>query len=486
MEYSSLSQMHQALVNKEVTAHELLSDTFAKIEKRDAKVSAFLALNKEEALKQADLVDQKGDFSNFITGLPIGIKDNIVTKDLDTTASSKMLKGFKPVYDATVVKKLKDAGATIPGKLNMDEFAMGSSTETSAFHTTKNAWDETKVPGGSSGGSAASVAAREILAALGSDTGGSIRQPSAFNGVVGLKPTYGSVSRWGLIAFSSSLDQIGPITLNVEDNAQLLTAIAGHDERDATSMNGDYAKTYLENLDKGVQGMRIGIIKDFLDEKIVSKEVVDSVYKAAEIFKKNGAILEEVSLPRTSFAVPTYYIIASSEASSNLQRFDGIRYGYRSDHFSDLEELYINTRSEGFGAEVKRRIMLGSFSLSAGFYDAYFKKAAQVRTLITEDFHKAFSDFDLLMGPTTPTSAFGIGEKVTDPLKMYANDLLTIPVNLAGLPAISLPNGFINKMPFGLQLIGKPFAEKTIYQAANLFEKETKFTEQMPEIARSK
>jgi aspartyl-tRNA(Asn)/glutamyl-tRNA(Gln) amidotransferase subunit A len=359
---------------------------------------------------------------------------------------------------------------------------MGSSTETSAFKVTKNAWDHSKVPGGSSGGSASAVAAREVLASLGSDTGGSIRQPAAFNGVVGLKPTYGVVSRWGLIAFSSSLDQIGPITTNVEDNAHVLNAIAGHDDHDATSANLN-GEDYSSDIDLGIKGLKIGIVKDFLNEGVMP-EIAASVKKAAEFFAKNGAEVEEVSLPNVKYAVPTYYVIASSEASSNLQRFDGIRYGYRTKKYRNIEELYTNTRSEGFGAEVKRRIMLGTFSLSAGFYDAYFKKAAQVRTLITSDFKQAFQKYDLLIGPTTPTPAFGIDEKCKDPLKMYANDILTIPVNLAGLPAMSMPNGFIDGLPIGLQIIADHFNEKTIYRLANFYEKETKSDQQKPLIAR--
>lgn len=482
MDFQNLSELHEALKNKEVNAVEVTKDSFSDIQKKDEQISAFITLNQEQALKQAEKIDKEGDFSNFLSGIPIGVKDNIVTKGLTTTAASKMLQDFVPIYNAAVVEKLNAAGAIIVGKLNMDEFAMGSSTETSAFKITKNAWDQTKVPGGSSGGSASSVAAREVLASLGSDTGGSIRQPAAFNGVVGLKPTYGAVSRWGLIAFSSSLDQIGPITTNVEDNAHILNAIAGHDDRDATSANFEN-NDYLTDINSGVKGLKIGIVKDFLNEGVMP-EIKASVKKAAEFFERNGAEVEEVSLPNVKYAVPTYYVIASSEASSNLQRFDGIRYGYRTNNYHDLEELYVNTRSEGFGAEVKRRIMLGTFSLSAGFYDAYFKKAAQVRTLITNDFKQAFQKYDLLIGPTTPTPAFGIGEKCKNPLQMYANDIMTIPVNLAGLPAMSIPNGFVDGLPIGLQIIGDHFDEKTIYRLANLYEKETNFDHQKPVIAR--
>lgn len=483
MDFNSLTDLHQALKNKEISAQEVVKQTFAEIKEKEPKIAAFISLNEESSLKYAGEIDEKGDFANFLTGIPIAIKDNIITNGITTTAASKILENFVPIYDATVVKKLKNVGAIVTGKSNMDEFAMGSSTETSAFKITKNAWDQTKVPGGSSGGSAAAVASRQVLGSLGTDTGGSIRQPAAFNGVVGLKPTYGAVSRWGVIAFASSLDQVGPITINVEDNAHLLNAIAGHDEKDATSANESYFSDYLEDLNKGVKNLKIGIIKDYLTEGVMP-EVAESVKNAATILEKAGAKIEEVSLPNIKYAVPTYYIIASSEASTNLQRYDGIRYGYRTPNYHNLEELYVNTRTEGFGEEVKRRIMLGTFSLSTGFYEAYFKKAAQIRTLITNDFKRVFANYDLLIGPTTPTPAFGIGSKNDDPLQMYANDILTIPVNLAGLPAMSLPNGFVDGLPIGLQIIGKRFDEKTIYRLAKFYEDETKFYQQKPEIAR--
>lgn len=483
MAFNSLTELHQALATKKISAQEVAKQTLSEIKQKEPQIAAFINLNEAAALKRAAEIDAQGDFSSFFAGIPLGIKDNIVTNGLTTTAASKILENFVPIYDATVVEKLKNAGAVIVGKLNLDEFAMGSSTETSAFKITKNAWDQTKVPGGSSGGAAAAVAARQILGSLGTDTGGSIRQPAAFNGVVGLKPTYGAVSRWGVIAFASSLDQVGPITTNVEDNARLLDAIASHDVKDATSANADHLGHYSADLHKGVKGLKIGIIQDYLTEGVMP-EVVESVKKAAALLEKAGAEIIEVSLPNTQYAVPTYYIIASSEASTNLQRYDGIRYGYRTPEYHNLEELYVNTRTEGFGDEVKRRIMLGTFSLSTGFYDAYFKKAAQVRTLITADFQQAFTKCDLLIGPTTPTPAFEIGAKKADPLQMYANDILTIPVNLAGLPAMSLPNGFINGLPIGLQIIGKRFDERTIYRLAKFYEDETKFDQQKPEIAR--
>ena len=413
----------------------------------------------------AKAIDLKGiTESNPLAGIPIGIKDNIVTKDILTTAGSKMLHNFDPIYDATVMDKVYQADMIPVGKLNMDEFAMGGSTETSYFKKTKNAWDQTKVPGGSSGGSASAVAAGQVPVSLGSDTGGSIRQPAAFNGIVGLKPTYGRVSRFGLIAFASSLDQIGPLTRNVKDNALALNAISGYDEKDGTSA-GVSVPDFTADLTGDIKGMKIALPKEYLGEG-VQPDVREAVLKAAETFKSLGATVEEVSLPHSKYGVAVYYIIASSEASSNLQRFDGIRYGYRSDNVQNLEDVYVNSRSEGFGTEVKRRIMLGTFSLSAGYYDAHFKKAGQVRTLIKQDFENVFADYDLIIGPSTPTVAFGLGENINDPITMYMNDILTIPVNLAGLPGMSIPAGFSEGLPVGLQIIGKHFDEHTMYKAA--------------------
>jgi aspartyl-tRNA(Asn)/glutamyl-tRNA(Gln) amidotransferase subunit A len=479
---TDIDSLHAQLVAGTIISADLTKDTLAKIAEIDPDIDAFLNLN-DKAQAQAEAVDAAGiNADQPLSGIPVAIKDNIVTKDLTTTAASKMLENFVPIYDATVVEKLNAAGAINVGKLNMDEFAMGSSTENSAFKTTKNAWDHTKVPGGSSGGSAAAVASGQVLAALGTDTGGSIRQPAAFNGIVGFKPTYGRVSRWGLIAFGSSLDAIGTLTRSVKDSARVLNVIAGHDEKDSTSADFD-VPDFTEKIGQSIKGMKIALPEEYLGEG-VDPQIAAAIQKAADQFRALGATVDTVSLPHTKYAVPAYYIIASSEASSNLQRFDGIRYGFRAKDVKNLTDVYVRSRSEGFGPEVKRRIMLGTFSLSAGFYDAYFKKAAQVRTLITEDFNKVFENYDLVMGPTTPTTAFGIGEKVTDPLTMYMNDILTIPVNLAGLPAASIPAGFVNKMPVGLQLIAKHFDESTIYQAADAFESQNDYLDLIPGGAR--
>nr|WP_319214726.1 Asp-tRNA(Asn)/Glu-tRNA(Gln) amidotransferase subunit GatA [uncultured Trichococcus sp.] len=478
----TLTSLHEGLVNKEFSSVELTQAAFKRIAETDGKVEAFLALNEEGALKQAQAADEKGYADgNVLNGIPLGIKDNIVTEGVTTTAASRMLGDFMPIYDATVVTKLKEAGAVNVGKLNMDEFAMGGSTENSYYKKTKNAWDLTKVPGGSSGGSAAAVASGEVVASLGSDTGGSIRQPAAFNGIVGMKPTYGRVSRYGLIAFASSLDQIGPMTRNVTDNALLLEAISGYDKRDSTSLNMEVPK-FSANLNGKVAGMKIALPKEYFQEG-VSAEIQAAVRKAAAQFEEMGATVEEVSMPTLAYGIPAYYIIASSEASSNLQRFDGVRYGYRAENVNSLEELYIKSRSEGFGMEVKRRIMLGSFSLSAGFYDAYFKKAGQVRTLIKRDFANIFAGYDLILGPTTTTTAFGIGEKNDDPLAMYMDDLLTVTINLAGVPAISVPGGFsADGMPIGIQLIGNYFEEAKIYQAAFALEQANDYLDQHPNL----
>ncbi|CZQ95248.1 amidases signature [Trichococcus flocculiformis] len=478
----TLTSLHEGLVNKEFSSVELTQAAFKRIAETDGKVEAFLALNEEGALKQAQAADEKGYADgNILNGIPLGIKDNIVTEGVTTTAASRMLGDFMPIYDATVVTKLKEAGAVNVGKLNMDEFAMGGSTENSYYKKTKNAWDLTKVPGGSSGGSAAAVASGEVVASLGSDTGGSIRQPAAFNGIVGMKPTYGRVSRYGLIAFASSLDQIGPMTRNVTDNALLLEAISGYDKRDSTSLNMEVPK-FSANLNGKVAGMKIALPKEYFQDG-VSAEIQEAVRKAAAQFEEMGATVEEVSMPTLAYGIPAYYIIASSEASSNLQRFDGVRYGYRAENVNSLEELYIKSRSEGFGMEVKRRIMLGSFSLSAGFYDAYFKKAGQVRTLIKRDFANIFAGYDLILGPTTTTTAFGIGEKNDDPLAMYMDDLLTVTINLAGVPAISVPGGFAaDGMPIGIQLIGNYFEEAKIYQAAFALEQANDYLDQHPNL----
>ncbi|AUJ31364.1 MAG: Asp-tRNA(Asn)/Glu-tRNA(Gln) amidotransferase subunit GatA [Liquorilactobacillus nagelii] len=480
-----LASLHDLLVKKEVSVTDLVKETLTTIKERDQKLAAFLTLNEKAALDQAAQLDQQGiDPANILAGIPLAIKDNIVTKDLRTTAASKILENFQPIYDATVMEKLAAQQAITIGKTNLDEFAMGGSTENSAFKTTKNAWDQTKVPGGSSGGSAAAVASGEVMAALGSDTGGSIRQPAAFNGIVGVKPTYGRVSRYGLIAFASSLDQIGTFTRNVKDNALLLNAISGLDPHDSTS-SSQPVPDFAAGLNGDIKGMKIAVPKEYLG-KGIAESVKTAIKQAISTFEKLGATVDEVSLPHSKYGVPVYYIIASSEASSNLQRFDGIRYGYRAQDVKNLEDVYVKSRSEGFGDEVKRRIMLGTFSLSAGTYDAFFKKAAQVRTLICQDFAKVFGNYDLILGPTAPTTAFGIGEDINDPITMYMNDILTIPVNLAGLPGMSLPAGFANGLPIGLQLIANQFAENTMYRAGYAFEQATDFHKEIPAIGGQK
>ncbi|WP_368492951.1 Asp-tRNA(Asn)/Glu-tRNA(Gln) amidotransferase subunit GatA [Geobacillus thermodenitrificans] len=477
----TVSELHTLLQKKEVSISDLVDESYRRIGEVEEKVQAFLTLNEEQARAKAKELDDKlakGKETNPLFGLPIGIKDNIVTKGLRTTCASKILYNFDPIYDATVMERLNAAGAITIGKLNMDEFAMGSSTENSGFQLTRNPWDLERVPGGSSGGSAAAVAAGEVPFSLGSDTGGSIRQPAAFCGVVGLKPTYGRVSRFGLVAFASSLDQIGPITRTVEDNAYLLQVIAGVDPMDSTSANID-VPNYVEALTGDIKGLKIAVPKEYLGEG-VAEEVRQSVLAALSVLEKLGATWEEVSLPHSKYALATYYLLASSEASANLARFDGVRYGYRTDNAKNLIDMYKQTRSEGFGSEVKRRIMLGTFALSSGYYDAYYKKAQKVRTLIKRDFENVFEQYDVIIGPTTPTPAFKIGEKTSDPLTMYMNDILTIPVNLAGVPAISVPCGFVDGLPVGLQIIGKHFDESTVYRVAHAFEQATDYHKQKP------
>ena len=477
----TLKELSTKIQNKDVSVEEVVQDTFSRIKETEDQIGAFITLNEDKSIEVAKELDAKGpDASKPLAGIPIGIKDNIVTKDLLTTAASKMLYNFVPPYDATVMTKIYEAGMVPVGKLNMDEFAMGSGTETSYFKKTMNPWSEEKVPGGSSGGSAASVAAGQIHASLGSDTGGSIRQPAAYSGVVGLKPTYGRISRYGLIAFASSLDQIGPLTRTVEDNALVLNAISGHDVKDGTSSK-QAVPDFSSLIGQDIKGMKIGVPKEFMTDG-VNTDVRKSIEEAIETLRNLGAIVEEVSLPHSKYGVQVYYIIASSEASSNLQRFDGIRYGFRSENITNLDDVYVNSRSEGFGSEVKRRIMLGSFSLSAGFYDAHFKKAGQVRTLIIEDFKKVFADYDLILGPVSPTIAHNFGADKDDPVTAYMRDILTIPVNLAGLPGMSLPCGFSEGMPIGLQLIGNYFEEEKMYQVADAFEKATDFHKQKPVI----
>lgn len=475
------AQLQESLKSGELTIADLTKEAFDRIEKLDGDVQAFLALNKEQATAKAAELDQVPfEERGPLFGMPIGVKDNIVTEGLETTCASKILEGFMPIYDATIVKKLRDAGMITVGKLNMDEFAMGSSNENSAYKTTKNPWNLSHVPGGSSGASAAAVAAGEVPFSLGSDTGGSIRQPAAYCGVVGMKPTYGRVSRFGLVAFASSLDQIGPITRNVKDNALLLEAISGVDEMDSTSADVP-VPNYAAALDGNIKGLKIAVPKEFLGEG-VGEAAKQSVLDALEVLKGLGATVEEVSLPHSKYALAAYYILSSSEASSNLSRFDGIRYGYRSENAKNLLELYKQSRAEGFGDEVKRRIMLGTYSLSAGTYDAYYKKAQQARTLIKADYDKVFENYDVIIGPTAPTPAFAIGANIDDPLTMYANDILTIPINLAGVPAISVPCGFESGLPLGLQIIGKHFDEETLYRVAYAYEQQTDFAKQTPAL----
>lgn len=477
----TIDELHDLLVKKEISAVELTKATLEDIKSREGAVDAFLTITEDAALAQAAALDEKGiDADNVMAGIPLAVKDNISTKGILTTAASKMLYNYEPIFDATSVAQAYAKDMIIVGKTNMDEFAMGGSNENSAFKPTKNAWDQTKVPGGSSGGSAAAVASGQVRLSLGSDTGGSIRQPAAFNGIVGMKPTYGTVSRFGLIAFGSSLDQIGPFSQTVKENAQLLNVISGHDVKDATSTINEIAD-FTSKIGQDIKGMKIALPKEYMGEGI-DPQVKETILKAAKHLESLGAIIEEVSLPHSKYGVAVYYIIASSEASSNLQRFDGIRYGFRAEDATNLDEIYVKTRSQGFGEEVKRRIMLGTFSLSSGYYDAYFKKAGQVRTLIIQDFEKVFADYDLILGPTAPTVAFGLDTLNHDPVAMYLADLLTIPVNLAGLPGLSIPAGFVEGLPVGLQLIGPKYSEETIYQVAAVFEATTDYHKQQPVI----
>jgi len=472
----TIDSLHKKLADKELTSEELTNQTLDNINAKQKDLNTFITVN-DKAVEAAKKVDEDG-IKGPLSGIPIAIKDNIVTNGIKTTAASKILYNFMPVYSATVMEKLEAAGAIDAGKTNLDEFAMGSSTETSYYKTSVNPWDFSRVPGGSSGGSAAAVAACEVVAALGTDTGGSIRQPSAFNGIFGIKPTYGRVSRWGVIAFASSLDQVGVMSKRVEDSATVLATIAGHDDHDSTSSN-EPVPDYRANLNKDMTGVKIAVPKEFWHEG-THPDVVESTKKALDAYKKMGATVEEVSLPTLKHAVEVYYVLASSEASSNLQRYDGVRYGYRAKDVKNINDLFVNSRSEGFGDEVKRRIMLGTFALSAGAYDAYFKKAAQVRTMFIEELSAVLDKYDLIMGPSTTSPAFKIGEKVDDPLAMYMNDILTIPANLAGLPAASVPAGLAEGLPVGLQIIGKPFAEQAVLNAAYALQEENKFYEKIP------
>ncbi len=468
----TIDSLNKKLASGEISADQLTKDTVKNIKDTDKKLNAWITVN--DKAKPAD----KLDFAKSkLAGIPIAIKDNIVTKGIKTTAASHILDNFMPVYDATVISKLKKAQATLIGKTNMDEFAMGSSTEHSYFGPTHNPWNLNKVPGGSSGGSAAAVASGQVVAALGSDTGGSIRQPAAFNGIFGIKPTYGRVSRWGLIAFGSSLDQIGVMSKRVKDSAEVLNVISGKDDHDSTVSLRD-VPDFTKFLGQDIKGLRVAVPKEYM--QAVEGDVRDLIQKQIDLLKANGAIINEVSLPHTKYVVPDYYIIASSEASSNIQRYDGIRYGYRAKDTKNLLDVYVKSRSEGFGTEVKRRIMLGSFALSAGSYDRFFRQAAKVRTLICQDFDKVFAGNDVIVGPVTTEPAFDIGSEVSDPIKMYNNDILTISANLTGVPAASVPAGLVNGMPVGLQIMAKRFDEGSIFKTADFIERSNKFYEKTP------
>ena len=475
----TVHELKEKLDKKEITITEITKAYVDRINEKEPEVKAFVTTLTDTAIEEAKQIEEKvnnGEIKTEFAGIPIGIKDNMCTKGVKTTCSSKMLENFVSPYNATVVEKLNAENMIDLGKLNMDEFAMGASTEYSAFKKTCNPWNLNKVPGGSSGGSAAAVAAGLVPWALGSDTGGSIRQPASFCGVVGLKPTYGLVSRFGLVAFASSLDQIGPITKDVKDSAMLLNLIAGHDEKDTTSINVE-KKDYTKALKNDVKGLKIGVPKEYFGEGI-NPEVKKALETAIEEYKSMGAIVEECSVPIAEYALATYYIIACAEASSNLGRFDGIRYGYRTPNFENLKDIFVNSRTEGFGEEVKRRIILGTYVLSSGYYDAYYKKAQQVRTLVKKEFDKAFEKYDVLITPTSPTVAFDIGQRSNNPLEMYLADICTVSLNIAGLPGISIPCGVDSTgMPIGMQIIGKHFDEETILNAAYTYEQKIKFRE---------
>lgn len=485
---ASIRELHQQLVKKQRSAVEITQEALKRIEALEPKLHSFLCVTAERALEQAGAVDAKiaaGEEIGLLAGIPVGIKDNLCTKGVPTTCASRILENFVPPYESTATQKLADVGAVMVGKTNLDEFAMGSSTENSAYQVTANPWDLSRVPGGSSGGSAAAVSSQECVVALGSDTGGSIRQPASFCGVVGMKPTYGLVSRYGLVAYASSLDQIGPFANTVEDAAILLSAIAGYDPKDSTSLKvaiPDYAASLKPDFKPRGQ-LRIGVIKETFGEGLDSV-VEQAVTKAVELLQSLGAEIHIISCPRFRYGLPTYYIIAPSEASANLARYDGVKYGYRAPDADNLLSMYTRTRATGFGTEVKRRIMIGTYALSAGYYDAYYLKAQKVRTLIKQDFEKAFGVVDILVCPTSPTTAFKAGEKTTDPLSMYLTDLMTIPVNLAGLPSLSLPCGFDDQgLPIGLQLIGNVLREDQLFQVAYAYEQSTSWHLHKPQIS---
>ncbi len=467
----TIAQVHKLLCSKEISATELTRSYLNLIDKLDPVLKSFVTVTEDYALAKAKIIDDMiaaGKEPGILSGIPMGIKDNMCTKDIDTTCSSKVLQGWKPPYTAVAVERLEQSGAIMLGKTNMDEFAMGSSTENSAFFVSRNPWDTDCVPGGSSGGSASATAAGEVVFSLGSDTGGSIRQPAAYCGLVGMKPTYGRVPRYGVIAFASSLDQIGPLTKTVEDCAIVMQAISGHHPLDGTSVNVE-VPNYLEGLTGDVKGLRIGIPKEYFSNGI-QEEVCVQVRKAIQVLEDLGAVCEEISLPHTEYALPAYYLVAPAEASSNLARYDGVGFGYRDEESPDLISMYTNTRSRGLGPEVKRRIMIGTHALCSGFYDAYYLKASKVRTLIMQDFDSAFKKYDAIVAPTTPSVAFKVDEKATDLIGMYQSDLLTVPANMAGLPSISVPCGFSNGLPVGLQIITEHFAEERLLRIAHAYE----------------
>ena len=480
----TIHELREKIKNHEVAIKEVVDDVFNRIDEVENKVDAYVTFNREYAYKKAEELQAKldnGEALGALFGIPVAIKDNMCMKDTLTTCSSKMLSNFVSPYDSTVVKKLEEAGAIIIGKTNMDEFAMGSSTANSYVKNTKNPWDLERVPGGSSGGAAACVSADMAIASLGSDTGGSIRQPASFCSVVGLKPTYGLVSRYGLIAFASSLDQIGPFTKDVRDAAIMLNAISGHDNMDTTSVEMDDID-YEKSLNGNIQGLKVGIPVDFIKEGL-NPDVKKAFEASVEKLKTLGAEVIDISLEYAKYALPTYYIIATAEASSNLARYDGIKYGYRTKDFEDLESIYAKSRTEGFGEEVKRRIMLGTYVLSSGYYDAYYKRAGQTRTLITEEFNKAFESVDVIALPTAPNTAFKFGEKSANPVEMYLEDIFTVPINIAGLPGISIPGGFdTNGMPIGLQLISKAFNEEVLLNAAYAYEQSEDYYTRKPNV----
>ncbi|HBV96658.1 MAG: glutamyl-tRNA amidotransferase [Peptococcaceae bacterium BICA1-7] len=469
--YMTAHELHAKLAAGEISARELCRAFLDRIVSVEDRLKAFITVTEEMALKQADEVDKRiaaGEELPPLAGIPIALKDNMCVEGIRTTCASKILFNFVPPYSATVVEKIKSAGMVIIGKTNMDEFAMGSSTENSGFQPTSNPWDTERVPGGSSGGSAVSVAAGETVLALGSDTGGSIRQPASLCGVVGMKPTYGAVSRYGLVAFASSLDQIGPFARDVDDCAQLLNIITGHDPLDSTSAPGEKTD-YTAFLNSDIKGLKVGVPREYMGEGI-DPGVRAVIEKALQVLSSLGADIEEATLPHSRYAIPVYYLIATAEASSNLARYDGVKYGLRDEEAQDIVDMYMKSRSRGFGTEVKRRIMLGTYALSAGYYDAYYLKALKARTLIKQDFDRAFDRFDVLVCPTSPGTAFRKGEKTDDPLQMYLSDITTISVNLAGIPGISVPAGFSGGLPVGMQIMGRPFAEGNLIRVAHAFE----------------